>query len=238
MSFTHGVSLVTSKSTTWSHFLKSGDYLKVNNYRPVSILPALSGVLGKLMYNRLTAFIEKCKILYDFQFGFRKAYCTAMALISVYDQISKALQNESYSITVYLDFSKAIDTINHDTCCILFQKLQCYGIRWITLEWIKSYMSNRYQYVSFNNRDSGVKPIEWGVPQGTILGHQLFLLYVNDLGKTSDVIFTVMFVDDTSMFISGPDAAAISTKFSNELMKVATYFETKNFHWMWINQIL
>ena len=124
------------------------------------------------MYNRLMAFIEKFKILYDFQFGFRKAHSTAMALISVYDQISKALQ--SYSIGVYLDFSKAFDTINH----ILFQKLQCYGIRGIALEWIKSYMSNRYQYVSFNSCDSCIKPIECGVPQGSILGPLLFFCYM------------------------------------------------------------
>ena len=175
MSFTHRVFPGDLKLATVIPLFKSGDHLKVNNYRPVSILPVLSKVLEKLMYNHLMAFIEKFKILYDFQFGFRKAHSTAMALISVYDQILKALQNESYSIGVYLDFSKAFDTINHD---ILFQKLQCYGIRGIALEWIKSYMSNRYQYVSFNSCDSCIEPIEYGVPQGSILGPLLFCYMV------------------------------------------------------------
>ena len=173
MSFTHGVFPGDLKIAKVIPRFKSGDHLKVNNYRPVSILPVLSKVLEKLMYNRLMAFIEKFKILYDFQFGVRKAHSTA--LIYVYDQILKALQNESYSIGVYLDFSKAFDTINHD---ILFQKLQCYGVRGIALEWIKSYMSNRYQYVSFNSCDSCIKPIECGVPQGSILGPLLFFCYM------------------------------------------------------------
>ena len=128
LSFTHGV------------FPDAMKISKVDNYRPVSILPVLSKILKRLMYNRLMKFVEYFDILYDFQFGFRKCHSTFMALALSVDHIVNALQFGKYSIGVYLDFSKAFDTLNHD---ILFLKLNHYGIRGIALDWIKSYMVNR-----------------------------------------------------------------------------------------------
>ena len=209
MSFTHGVFPGDLKIAKVIPLFKSGDHLKVNNYRPVSILPVLWKVLEKLMYNRLMAFIEKFKIQNS------KFYM-------IFNSVSgkHILQLLNWSI------SRRLQSLRYDKSWYLFQKLQCYGIRGIALEWIKMYKSNRYQYVSLNSCDSCIKPVECGVPQGSILGPLLFLLYVNDLGMTSDVIFTVMFADDTSMFFIGTYAAAISTKFNNELMNVATWLQT------------
>ena len=152
---------------------KSGNYIKVNNYRPVSILPVLSKILERLMYNRLMKFVEDFDILYDFQFGFRKCHSTFMALASAVNHIVKALQFGKYSIGVYLDFSKAFDTLNND---ILFLKLNQYGIRGIALDWIKSYMVNRKQYVMYNDNSSDIQFITCGVPQGSILGPLLFFI--------------------------------------------------------------
>ena len=172
--------------------------MKVNNYRPVSILPVLSKVLERLMYNRLINFLNKHKILYEYQFGFRKLHSNYMALIAAQEFICNASQNGEYCVGVYLNFSKAFDTIDHE---ILLTKLGHYGIRGIALEWIKSYMSNRSQSVSLNDCTSMVKSVNCGVPQGSILDPLLFLIYVNDLAFVSDILFTVMFAGDTSIFV-------------------------------------
>ena len=127
LSFTHGIFPDAMKI---AKVIKSGNYMKVNNYRPVSILPVLSKILERLMYNRLMKFVEDFDILYDFQFGFRKCHSTFMALASSVNHIVNALQFGKYSIGVYFDFSKAFDTLNHD---ILFLKLNHYGIRGIAL---------------------------------------------------------------------------------------------------------
>ena len=125
-----------------------------------------------------------------------------MALASAVNHIVNALQFGKYSIGVYFDFSKASVTLNHD---ILFLKLNHYGIRGIARGWIKSYMVNRKQYVMYKDNSSDIQSITYGVPQGSILGPFLFLSYVNDLLNVSDILFTIMFADDTSMFINGDD---------------------------------
>ena len=142
LSFTLGLFPDAMKIAKVIPLFKSGNYMKVNSYRPVSILPVMSKILERLMYNRLMKFVEDFDILYDFQFGFRKCHSTFMALASSVNHIVNALQFGKYSIGVYLDFSKAFDTLNHD---ILFLKLNRYGIRGIALDWIKSYMVNSKQ---------------------------------------------------------------------------------------------
>ena len=152
---------------------KSGNYMKVNKHKPVSILPMLSKSLERVMYNRLMKFVEDFDILYDFQFGFRKYHSTFMALASSVNHIVNALQLGKYSIGVYLDFSKAFDTLNHD---ILFLKLNHYGIRVIALDWIKSCVVNRKQYVMYNDDSSNIRSITCGVLQGSIRGPLLFFI--------------------------------------------------------------
>ena len=201
---------------------KAGDSMKVNNYRPVSILPVLSKVLERLMYNRLINFLNKHKILYEYQFGFRKLHSTYMALIAAQEFICNASQNGEYCVGVYLDFSKAFDTIDHE---ILLTKLGHYGIRGVALEWIKSYMSNRSQSVSLNDCTSMVKSVNCGIPQGSILGPLLFLIYVNDLAFVSDILFTVMFADDTSIFVKNKNISVISDMLNAELAKISTWLQ-------------
>ena len=150
---------------------KSGDIVRFTNYRLVSILPVLSKVLERLVYNRLLKFINEYQILYLYQFGFRQKHSTFMALASFIDKVTEFIDNGEYAIGVFLYFSQAFDTINHD---ILFMKLHHFGIRGLSLQWFKCYMADRLQYVSYDDYNSTLQRMTCGVPQGSILGPLLF----------------------------------------------------------------
>jgi retron-type reverse transcriptase len=127
----------------------------------------MSKVFERIFYNRLLAFIKKQNILYDLQFGFREGHSTHLAVIKLLENIIESLDSGNYAATLFLDFSKAFDTVNHN---ILLQKLNHYGIRGIGNQWIESYLSNRKQFCTFGGCRSDTLTISCGVPQGSILG--------------------------------------------------------------------
>ena len=154
---------------------KSGDPSLFNNYRPVSVLPIFSKILEKIVYNRLVKYLDKYKVLNIFQFGFRKNHSASMALIYICDKIVKAIENGEYVIGLFLDFSKAFDTVNLN---ILLDKLCFYGIRGNMLNWFRSYLMGREQFVRYNEHESARKQVTCGVPQGSKLGPISFFLSI------------------------------------------------------------
>ena len=143
-------------------------------------------------------------------------------MISLCDRISAAIDRKEYSVGIFLDLSKAFDTVNH---AILFKKLHVYGIRGLALDWIKSYLSNRYQYVQYNGCDSVLQKVSCGVPQGSILGPLLFLLYINDITNVSGILHLILFADDTSVFFSHHDPKSLTNIIQTELQKLSLWFK-------------
>ena len=217
LSFDAGMFPVELKIAKIVPIFKSGDECTFTNYRPVSVLPVFSKIMERLMYDRLISYMLKHNILFEYQFGFQKGKSTHMALITLVDRITEALDNGDYVVGVFLDFSKAFDTVDH---AILLDKMTIYGVRTIALKWFKDYLTGRSQYVTYNGFKSNNSEIKCGVPQGSILGPLLFLLYINDLASVSEACFSILFADDSNMFISGKDVEVMSEKLKSDMENI------------------
>ena len=178
----------------------TGDLSLFINYRPVSVLPAFSKILEKIVYNRLINFLNKFNILSNNQYGFRQTHSTAYVLIQLYDKLSDAIDQGKVTLGLFIDLTKAFDTVNHD---FLLAKRDFYGVRGVALQWFKViFPVELMQFVQYNGYNSSSKYIKCGVPQGSILGPLLFLLYINDLCNVSKALDFILFADDTNIFFA------------------------------------
>ena len=192
------------------------------NYRPVSVLPCFSKILERIVYNRTYDFLSKNDVLYCKQYGFRTNHSTYMAVLDFVNEINKAFDNDMYTLGIFMDLSKAFDTINHD---ILLNKLYHYGFRGVSNAWFCNYLSNRQQFVSYNSAKSPNENVKCGVPQGSILGPLLFILYMNDICYTSKLLKTILFADDTTVFYSHKNINVLTEVMNNELTGVSNWFK-------------
>jgi hypothetical protein len=200
---------------------KSKDKESFTNYRPISLLPSTSKILEKVIHKRVYYFLQQQNILYHSQYGFRPKHSTTNAVCEFISNTLNSLDNNQTTLGVFLDLSKAFDTIDHN---ILLHKLSHYGIRGIALDWFKSYLSNRKQYVSYKGSSSRSHEITCGVPQGSVLGPLLFIIYTNDLPISLTYSKCVLFADDTTIYYSSDNIDNIYLKINEDLKSVADWF--------------
>ena len=200
---------------------KSKDKDNFSNYRPISLLPSVSKILEKIVHKRLYFFLELNDLLYDNQFGFRRKHSTIDAAAKFITDTCTALDENKATLAVYLDLSKAFDTIDHS---ILLKKLNFYGIRGQALDWFSSYLYNRKQFVHYKGSDSHVETIKCGVPQGSVLGPLLFIIYTNDLPGCLNLTKSVLFADDTTVYLSSKNITYLYTTMNIELLNLTDWF--------------
>ncbi len=195
-------------------YKNKGDQLLVSNYRPISLLSNINKIFEKLVYSRLYSFFNLHQCIFELQFGFRANHSTNHALFSLTEEIRKALDNSNFACGIFIDLQKAFDTVDHQ---ILLSKLEHYGIRGIANGWFKSYLSNRQQFVSINGFDSKKQKMKLGVPQGSVLGPLLFLIYINDLHHALKFSTIHHFADDTNLLIADKTIKKIQKKINIDL---------------------
>ena len=175
------------------------------------------------MHERLYNFLSKNKCFYDLQFGFRKGHSTDHALLDLTEDIRNAIDANQFAVGVFIDLQKAFDTVDHD---ILVKKLEHYGVRGVANNWFKSYLTNRKQFVTISQINSEFQPMRLGVPQGSVLGPLLFLLYINDLHSTIKFCSTRHFADDTNLLIKNKSLKQLKKQLNIDLSQLVSWLRS------------
>ena len=196
---------------------KQGERDDLNNYRPISVIPVIAKVFERIVYNQLYAYLTKHNVICKCQSGFRSIHSTVTALLGATDTWAYNIDRGKINAVVFLDLKKAFDTVNHD---ILLSKLNNYGIHGISYNWFKSYLDNRTQKCSINGSLSKTCSLSCGIPQGTILGPLLFLLYINDLPNCLTNCVPWMYADDTHLTYAGDNTGDIESSLNHDLENV------------------
>ena len=205
---------------------KAEDNTNANNYRPISLLSNFNRIFEKLVFSRMESFIEQNDILSPSQYGFRKAHSTQHAILDIVSTIQENMGKRLFSCGVFIDLKKAFDTVDHK---ILLHKLDHYGFRGVINKWFSSYLEGRTQTTQIGSFISKRKNTTCGVPQGSVLGPLLFLIYVNDIQESSDKLKFFLFADDTNAVYADKNLKSLESTVNQELCKL--------FDWLTANKL-
>ena len=214
LSFETGIFPDALKLASIIPVFKKGDPLQCTNYRPISLISNISKIMEKLVHHRLYIFLENNKVLFDEQFGFRNKHSTTHALIEITEKIREALDKKQFACGIFIDLQKAFDTVNHD---ILLDKLNYYGVKGTSNMWFKTFLKDRFQYTTLKEHSSEKLMSTHGVPQGSVLGPLLFLLFINDLHKAILHSSVHHFADDTNLLLAEKSLKRINKLVNHDL---------------------
>ena len=175
---------------------KKGDIEIIENYRPISILPAISKIFEKILSLQIHEYFQSKHLYYEYQYGFIKNRSTEQAALELIDRVITEIDKGEIPFNIYIDLSKAFDTLDH---AILMDKLYYYGVQGTSLDLLRNYLVKRKQYVHIGEVKSDITYLSTGVPQGSILGPLLFIIYINDIAKCSNLLHTIIYADDTTL---------------------------------------
>ena len=216
LSFSEGCFPNCLKSAKVIPVHKGEDKTDMNNYRPISLLSVISKVFERAMFSRISEFLENNKLLCQSQFGFRTKRSAVDAVAHIIERIRNNHFKTQYTC-IYLDLKKAFDTIEHSR---LLRKVCNIGIRGNALTWLESFLEGRTQCVSVNECISGLQSVKYGVPQGSILGPLLFIIYINDLESVCNIVQPTFFADDTNLLIPLEKPLTNESEIINELQLI------------------
>ena len=199
---------------------KEGDESDPSNYCPISLLPEVSKIFEKIIFNRFIVFLNKEKVLNENQFGVRQNRSTIDALVELSKNVRlNWLNSKQNTISNFLELKKASDTVDHQ---ILLEKSSSYGLRGRVLKVLKSYLSRRLQYAELGSKKSSMRSREIGVPQGSIMGPLIFIIYINDLTLETSDIKSILYADDTVLYTKNVPKTN-ETKINVILQKTASW---------------